>query len=72
MTVMELLASQTSCESRHADSEFEASQHLDDTADVDWLKSRRMCWAIWRSLNLRRINSTTIFSFPSMRSSPFC
>ena len=30
----ELLASQTSCESSHADSEFEASQHLDNTADV--------------------------------------
>jgi hypothetical protein len=32
--VTELLASQTSCEGSHADSEFEASQHLDDTADV--------------------------------------
>lgn len=30
----ELLASQTSCEGSPADSEFEASQHLDDTADV--------------------------------------
>jgi hypothetical protein len=33
-TVTELLASQTSCEGSHADIEFEASQHLDDTADV--------------------------------------
>lgn len=30
----ELLASQTSCEDSHAYSEFEASQHLDDTTDV--------------------------------------
>ena len=33
-TVTELLASQPSCEGSHADSEFEDSQHLDNTADV--------------------------------------
>jgi len=32
-TVMELLTSKTSCEGSHADSEFQASQHLDDAAD---------------------------------------
>jgi len=32
--VTKLLASQTSCEGSHADNEFEASQHLDYTADV--------------------------------------
>ena len=36
-TGTELSASQISCEGSHADSEFEAAQHLDDTADViDW------------------------------------